>query len=148
MVLSGRGRLGEGVIVVPDDGPDIADGFVLEPTSSRFDPLDDRWLNQVSEFSRDLDRQVGGVVRAARPVAGTEGETTSLILTLGSAGAFTTAAELFKAWLGRSRGTTSLKVSWSDATGSQSVELTGGELDESALRRIEQAVTARVEKMR
>ena len=119
--------------------------LVLEPQSSRFDPLDDRWLNQVSDFSRDLDREVGGVSRVARPVAGTKGELTSLVLTLGSAGAFTTAAEFFKAWVGRGKGSTSLKVSWSDQTGPQSVELTGSELDKDVVHRIALAVATHFE---
>ena len=119
--------------------------LTLEPLSTRFEPLDDRWLAQVSDFARDLGHQVGGVSQPTSPVPGAKGALSSIILTLGSAGMFTSAAEFFKAWLGRSRGTTSLKVSWTDSGGLQSVELSGDHLDEEAIRRVARVVGDRLE---
>lgn len=119
--------------------------LTLQPVSTRFEPLDDRWLSQVSEFARDLDRQVGGVSRPTESVPGAKGGLSSIVLTMGSAGVFTSAVEFFKAWLGQRRGTTSLKVSWTEKGALQSVELSGNDLDEEAIRKVARVVGDRLE---
>ena len=45
----------------------------IEPSSDRFDPLDDRWLEQVDGFADELDQELGGVERERRPVDGGKG---------------------------------------------------------------------------
>src|SRR5260221_10678514 len=95
--------------------------LTLEPVSTRFEQLDDRWLTQVSDFARDLERQVGGVSRPTQSLPGAKGGLSSIVLTMGSAGVFTTAVEFFKAWLGQRPGTPSLKGSWTGKGALQSV---------------------------
>jgi hypothetical protein len=141
-----RGRITkEAGVAGSSAGSPAAESFVLEPGSTRFAALDDRWLAQVSDFVRQLDREVGGVSQPAQPVPGAKGELSSIVLTLGSAGVFTTAAEFFKAWVGRGNGTRSLKVSWNQDGSPQSVELTGGDLDEASIDRIANSVASRFE---
>jgi Effector Associated Constant Component 1 len=115
----------------------------VEPTSRRFDALDDRWLAQVREFFLELNRELGGVSRHTEPVEGSKGGIETIILALGSAGALTGAVELFKAWLSRDE-SRSLKVSFSTGGGLQSVELTGEEVDDDAVEEIMDAVKNRL----
>lgn len=79
-------------------------GFELriEPGSEKFDANDDRWLQQVNTLSSDLQAEIGSVRTEREAVAGHKGGVEALILALGSAGAFTAAIEIFKAWLSRS----------------------------------------------
>jgi hypothetical protein len=96
----------------------------IEPSSDRFDPLDDRWLEQVDGFAGELDQELGGVERERRPVDGGKGfDLASIVLSLGSAGAFTATVELVKSWLSRDR-SRSVRLSWSE-TARSAVELKG-----------------------
>jgi hypothetical protein len=72
----------------------------LEPPTDRFDALDDRWLEQVDGFVAELDQEVGGVDRDRAAAAGGKGfDLANIVLTLGSAGAFTATVEVIKSWL-------------------------------------------------
>ena len=64
---------------------------------------DDRWLDEVDRFHRELEDQLGRdtVRRETTPQPGMKGGLTSIIVSLGSAGAFTAAAAVFHDWLGR-----------------------------------------------
>jgi hypothetical protein len=75
----------------------------IEATSTLLSENDERWLDDVDGLSQALEDRLGkGAVRKERrPEPGTRGSVDSLILALGSAGAFTTAAEVIRAWLGR-----------------------------------------------
>jgi hypothetical protein len=102
--------------------------------SSRFDPDDDRWLEQVSLLYRDLERTVGPVRREVDPRPGFKGGLTEVILALGSSGAVAAALSAFKAWLNRDRGRT-LTVSWTENDQQRSLTISGTEIDLATLDR-------------
>jgi Effector Associated Constant Component 1 len=119
------------------DGSQIGPGFEveIEPASDRYDPHDERWLDQVAQLRSDLLRQVGDVRIEPVPVEGKKGGAEALILALGTAGAFTAAVEFFKAWLGRDRDR-SIKIKWTDGDERKEIDIRGEALDQATLRRI------------
>lgn len=117
--------------------------FSLAPQTARYDPEDDRWRQQVTEFLVGLQQEVGGVRRDRIASAGAKGGAESIIVALGSAGAFTAALEFVRAWLGRDR-TRSLQISWSAEGGSRTVSVSGDAIDVEALRDLAQAVATRI----
>jgi membrane-associated two-gene conflict system component 1 (EACC1) len=117
--------------------------LVIEPRSQRFDPADDRWRGQVSELYTGLAREVGGLRRDAERVAGAKGAVETVILALGSAGAFTAAVEFLRAWLGRDR-SRRLDVSWDVDGRTERVTVTGDAIDSTGIDRIAEAVAARI----
>ncbi|HLM05709.1 MAG TPA: hypothetical protein VK402_11045 [Blastococcus sp.] len=123
--------------------PEAVLDLVLEPHSDRFDPDDDRWRRQVGDLYRGLDDELGGVRREGRPVEGTKGVVDTVILALGSAGAFTAAVEMVRAWLSRDRGR-SLDVSWEVDGRKERVTVTGAAVDNEAIDTIASAVAARI----
>ena len=73
----------------------------LEPASDRFDADDERWIAQKGDLVATLARDVGGIRRSTGPAPGAKGVAESVILALGSAGAFRTALACWRAWLDR-----------------------------------------------
>jgi hypothetical protein len=115
----------------------------LEPGSTRFDALDDRWTAQVNDFASELSREVGSVRRSAEPQPGSKGAVASIVLTLGSAGAFTAAAEFLKSWLERDR-TRVIKAAWTEDGQPVTIELSGDGIEKGTLDRLASAVEARI----
>ena len=107
----------------------------LEPASSRFELNDERWLLQVADFVRELDRAGGEVSRRGTPMSGKKGTAEQIILSLGSAGTFSASVEFIKAWLGRDR-SRRLKIKWFENGKLQSLELSGKDFDVAAFGRI------------
>jgi hypothetical protein len=114
----------------------------LLPQSGRFDALDDRWLEQVGEFTRELADEVGGVSQARQPSPGTKGGVSDILLAVASSGMAVSLLEFAKAWLQRDS-TRSLKLSWSDGGELNHVELTGG-IDEATVHQVLQSVSQRL----
>jgi hypothetical protein len=75
--------------------------LVLRPSSAVYDADDWRWLEQLGKLKLSLQQQVGNVRQEEIPSPGQKGGAVELIVALGSAGAFTAAIEIFKAWVGR-----------------------------------------------
>lgn len=120
-----------------------ADRLRLELSSDRFDRTDDRWLDQQVAFLRELRAAGTDVTTERAAVEGAKGVTDSVFLALGSAGALTATVELIKAWLARDHAR-SVKVSWSEGGQLQSVEVSGGRIDDAALDKIVHAMSDRV----
>ncbi|HEX6596429.1 MAG TPA: hypothetical protein VF045_05810 [Acidimicrobiales bacterium] len=112
--------------------------LVLEPQNDRYDPDDERWRNQVGEFVDALRREVGGVRRERAPVEGAKGSVETLVVALGSAGAFTAAVEFFRAWIGRDR-SRSLDICWSAEQGQCRVSIRGDAVDQETLQVVAEA---------
>jgi hypothetical protein len=123
--------------------PGSALDLVLEPHSDRFDPADDRWHTQVSDLYAGLDGEVGGVRRETERVPGAKGSVDTVILALGSAGAFTAAVEFLRAWLSRDR-SRRLDVSWDVDGRTERVTVSGDAVDTKAIDRIAEAVAVRI----
>jgi len=119
---------------------DVPFELVLEPRTDRYDPDDDRWRNQVGDFVASLRDEVDGVRRELTPVPGTKGSVESLVVSLGSAGAFTAALEFFRAWLGRDR-SRSLDITWHTEDGKHHVSIQGDSIDQSTLQFVAEAAS-------
>lgn len=115
----------------------------LEPASQRFDVTDDRWLDQVAALLVDLRENVGEVDLRREAVPGAKGALQAIVLPLASAGAFTAAVEVLKAWLGRDR-SRSVKVTWSGEGELQELELSGTRVDDEAFDEVIRSVVARL----
>jgi hypothetical protein len=109
--------------------------FDVEPVSERFDPLDDRWLAQVAHLATELGREVGGVRRRSAPAAGKKGDLGAIVLALGSAGAFTAAVEVLKAFVARDQGR-SVRLSWHEDGRLASLEVSGRGVDDATVTRV------------
>lgn len=112
----------------------------LEPSSQRFDHLDDRWVTQVSLLVADLQRDVGRTSRGAEPEAGTKGgllgpivvDLEPVILALGSAGAFTALADVVRGFLARDQ-SRSIRARLKDGDQVREIEIHGSnDVDEVA----------------
>ena len=115
----------------------------IDVGTNRFDPEDDRWRDQVAQLYAGLDDEVGGVRREHTSVPGTKGEVSTVILALGSAGAFTAMAEYLRAWLGRDK-SRSVEVKWSEGTEERSVSISGDGMDNASFQALAEAAAARL----
>jgi hypothetical protein len=77
---------------------------VVEPGSSRFDPDDAGWRDQVVALRRRLaEADIDGVRREEIPSPGHKAGVETLIIALGSSGAIAAAVEVVRSWLSRDR---------------------------------------------
>lgn len=112
----------------------------IQALSNRYDDADDRWLDQVSHLFADLRNEVGGVKRQAKPAPGQKGAAETVILALGSAGAFAAAVDVFRAWLGRDR-SRRLRIVLTDRQGRRrEVEIQGDAVDNRTLREVTETI--------
>ena len=88
----------------------------LVARNDRYDDDDPRWLTQTATLVHDLRRDTGSVRVHHTPVPGTKGAIDQLILSLGSAGAFSVAVQMISIWLSRDRHR-SVELSFTDAEG-------------------------------
>jgi hypothetical protein len=117
----------------------------LVPHSDRFADDDDRWLDQVADLVHELRVETQAVRVARTPVAGTKGSLDQLVLSLGSAGVFTAALDVMRAWLARDR-TRSIELTYQDRQGKQQrLSVTAEHADEHALAPVIAAVAAQIE---
>jgi hypothetical protein len=75
----------------------------LTVQNDRYDDDDPRWRDQVADLLHDLRRETGSLESRRTPVAGTKGTVDQVILALGSAGVFTLAVDILRAWLARDK---------------------------------------------
>jgi len=88
----------------------------LVARNDQYDDDDPRWLAQSATLVHDLRRDTGTVRLHRTPVPGTKGAVDQLILSLGSAGAFSVAVQLIGTWLKRDRHR-SVELAFTDADG-------------------------------
>jgi hypothetical protein len=114
----------------------------LVARNDRFDDDDTRWLAQTAALVQDLRHEVGRVRLDRTPVPGTKGAADQLILSLGSAGAFTVAIQLIRSWLGRDKDR-SVEVSFVDAQGrTRTVRVSAANANSDALAPLITAASA------
>jgi hypothetical protein len=109
--------------------------FEIEPSSERFDRLDDRWLSQVSHLVGELRRDGVDIDRRSAPEPGQKGDVGPLIMALGSAGLFTAAVDVIKAFVARDEGRT-VRLTWHQDGRLQSLELGGPHVDHEVVQRV------------
>lgn len=110
----------------------------IEPGSEKFDPNDTNWMEQVDSLYSDLQQEVGKVSKKVEPSAGHKGGPEAIILALGSAGAFTAAVQMFRAWLARDR-TRELTLSVLKDGKEQKITVSGKGMDEQAIKDLMEA---------
>jgi Effector Associated Constant Component 1 len=115
---------------------------VLEPRSDDYGPDDDRWRDQVSTLRGELRDRVE-VRDQGRSVPGTKGTIDELIVSLGSAGAFTAMVECVRAWLARDRNRR-IDVRWDENGTERFVSFSGDAVDRETVRTIARAAANRV----
>lgn len=108
----------------------------ITPESETFDPHDERWLDQVTVLYDGLRENGVSVREESTPAPGAKGggEIATVIAAMGSAGAFTAAVAVFKAWLSRER-TRRLRIKWSSHGEPQEISITA-DTDDATLERI------------
>ncbi|MGW1406409.1 effector-associated constant component EACC1 [Streptomyces sp. NPDC002403] len=113
---------------------------VMQPGSSRFDPEDQPWHDQVAGLHASLREEVGAVLRRRVPEPGQKGAVEATLLALGSSGALTAAVACFRAWLARDKSRT-LTVTWTDGTGAeQRLHVTGDNIDQASFQALTEAL--------
>jgi hypothetical protein len=116
--------------------------------SSRYDPDDDQWLAQSADLYEALYREVDGFKRVPAPgPAGTKGALDTVIIALGSAGAFTALVDCFRAWLARDK-QRRLVVTVKQGEQSEQVVIEGDGLDAASFAQLTEAVGARMKDTR
>jgi hypothetical protein len=118
--------------------------LALSPKSERYDADDPRWREQVAELVKDLRVETDALRVAHTGVPGTKGAVDEFILTLASAGVFSTALDVLRAWLARDK-TRSVELSYEDAAGKdQHVSVTATNADVQTLEPVLVAMAARI----
>ncbi|WP_433306971.1 effector-associated constant component EACC1 [Actinoplanes sp. CA-030573] len=92
--------------------------IALVAHNDRYDDDDPRWHAQTAALVHDLRAEAGSVRLDRTPVPGTKGAADQLILSLGSAGAFSVAVQLLGTWLKRDRHR-SVELTFTDAAGNR-----------------------------
>src|SRR5262245_36892063 len=115
----------------------------VAPASDRYDSDDERWLAQVSDLHADLRREVDGFEVQSSLAAGTKGAVDTVVVALGSAGAFSAAVSCLKAWLARDKARR-VVLTWTQDGQQQQAVLEGDNIDVTSLRRLVEAISARV----
>jgi membrane-associated two-gene conflict system component 1 (EACC1) len=83
----------------------------MSASSDRYEAGDHRFRQQVGRLLEELRREGGSVRVKSASVAGAKGGPETIILALGSSGAFTFAVNVIREWLRRDR-SRSLHVAW------------------------------------
>lgn len=108
----------------------------IAPETDSYEADDDQWLAQVAAFYEGLRDRGISVREESKPAPGAKGDVSTIIVALGSAGAFTAAVAAFKDFLSRER-TRRLRVRWTVGDQSREVVVTG-DTDNATLERITQ----------
>jgi hypothetical protein len=111
----------------------------LAPESETFEPGDDRWLTQVAGLYDDLRNQGVPLREESTPVPGAKGDLPTIIAALGSAGAFTAAITVIKAWLSRER-TRGVTMRWEEGGEVKTFKMSVDSDNATALKFFEEAM--------
>ena len=112
--------------------------------SDRFDAADERWTEQTADLFTTLAQEAGVVTREAVGEPGQKGTADSLILTLGSAGAFQAAASCIKAWINRDR-TRRIVIKYEIDGKEQSATVSGRALDDKTFDQAVSLICSRLD---
>ncbi|WP_432994553.1 effector-associated constant component EACC1 [Dactylosporangium sp. CA-233914] len=113
----------------------------LELVSERLDADDERWLAAEADLLGSLREEVGEVSVVRTAAAGQKGALDTVVLALGSAGAFRAAVACFRAWLQRDR-TRRVRITWRDGDAVQEIEIDSAGLSGPAFERLARALDA------
>lgn len=118
---------------------------MILPGTSRFDPEDERWQDQVAALHAALREDAGTVLLRGMPEPGRKGDIGIMVLALGSTPALTAAVACFRAWLARDK-TRTLAVTWTDEAGAERrVQVSGDNIDQASFQALAEGVRSRLE---
>jgi Effector Associated Constant Component 1 len=113
--------------------------------TARFDPEDQRWLDQVATLHVALREEAGVISVRGVPEVGAKGAVEAVSLVLSSSGALTAAVACFRAWLARDK-TRTLSVEWTDDQGTrQTLTITGDHVDQASFQALAESAGRRLE---
>jgi hypothetical protein len=115
--------------------------LTLTTHSDRFDTGDDAWLAQEADLMASLRAEVP-VRRDMVAAPGEKGLVESIILALGSAGAFKAAVDCLRAWLARDR-TRRIELAWTVDGREERIVLQGTAIDDAEFARLAELVRAK-----
>ena len=119
--------------------------IAMTPASEKYGADDDRWQEQVADLVHELRVETDAVSVERTPVPGTTGSLDQLVLTLGSAGVFTTVLDVLRIWLARDK-TRSVELTYQDRAGvQQRLSVQATHADRDALAPVIAAVAAQIE---
>jgi len=110
----------------------------IDASSEKYGLNDARWMQQVDSLYSDLHSDVGKLRKEVEPVEGQKGGVETIILALGTAGAFTAAVQMFQAWLARDR-TRNLTLTVIKDGVEKSVTVTGKGMNEATIEKLMEA---------
>ncbi|MFB9660075.1 hypothetical protein ACFQS3_09930 [Glycomyces mayteni] len=114
--------------------------LMIDLGSTKFDPNEATWLDQVAALRESMLEAVGGPTLLGSAATGQRGTLETVAIALGSSGALTAAVACFRAWLSRDK-TRSLTVSWTDVTGEiRQITVAGENLDEGSFKTLMESV--------
>ncbi|MFF4156656.1 hypothetical protein [Streptomyces sp. NPDC001678] len=117
---------------------------VIRPETSRFDPDDQPWRDQVAALHAALREEAGSIVHRGVPRPGHKGAVEATVLVLGSSGGLTAAVTCFRAWLARDK-TRTLTVVWTDAAGvERSIRVVGDNIDQTSFQALTEGLGSRL----
>lgn len=116
----------------------------LRPFSERFDDDDDVWLGQKVELTQGTEALPEIAVTASEQV-NAKGLTESVIIALGSAGAFRAAVEFWRLWLARDR-TRSIELTYLVDGAHKHIVVQGTGLGDDAFEALAKTVQAQLER--
>lgn len=114
------------------------------PSSTRFDPLDDRWGRQVDDLRRLLRAEVPGTTLAQVAEPGSKGTAETIIIALGSAGVISAMVECFRLWISRDR-SRYIAVTWIRDGAEETIVIDADAMSGAAMDRLVAALAQRTE---
>lgn len=118
--------------------------LVIHLATEKFDDDDERWQHQKDQLVIELRQEVGTIRHEWTPVAGSKGAVDSLILALGSAGAFKAAVACLRAWLARDR-TRRIELSWTVDGREEKAVIEGKAVDDNTFAALAASLRRRLE---
>ena len=116
----------------------------VQASSERFDDDDDAWLHQRADLARGT-AELPEVRLVPGAEAGAKGTADSMIIALGSAGAFRAAVAYWRLWLARDR-TRSVELTYSAGGEQQHIVVRGTGMDEEKIEALVRDVRAHLER--
>ena len=126
------------------DPPGAPVRLSIEALSERYDESDERWHGQVVDLVEQLRESVGVVQRQQEGHPGQKGAADTMIVALGSAGAFQAAVAVFRAWLARDRSRRLRLVVTDTHQRQRTVELQADSIDNQTLREVAEVLARRL----
>jgi hypothetical protein len=115
----------------------------ISAQSGRYDPDDDSWIAQATDLYQTLREDVPGYRSESVPRQGTKGTIDAVILSLGSAGAFSAAVECWRLWLSRDT-SRKITINWTRAGHNEQIVLEGEGVNNDTFARLTETVRQRI----